>query len=825
MRMAWSIARRELRGGIGGFRVFLLCLMLGVAAIAAIGTVRAAIDRGLTEQGAALLGGDAEMSFSYRLASEAERAFMAEIAEQVSETVDLRSMAGAGEERVLTQLRAVDDGWPLIGQAVLDPPIPVDEALAVTDLPGAVMDPGLAARLGIEVGDTFTLGEREFRLTARLMREPDTASGGFQLAPRTVTSLRGLEGSGLLAPGTVFDSDYRLKLAAGADLDALRARAQTQFRDAGLRWRDSRRPSPSVERFVDRTGAFLVLVGLAGLAVGGIGVQAAVGAYLARKTATIATLRTLGAEGRLILASYGIQIGLLAVLGVAAGLILGTALPLMAAPWVVPLLPFPIAFGVAPQALAEAAFYGLMTAALFTLWPLARTARLRAAALYRGAEGGVPRRAALALVVLAAVLVGGAVWLSGMPGLALGAAAVLVAAMLLLAAAARGVEALARRMARRARGPSLRMALAGLGAGSETRPVILSLGLGLSVLAAIGQIDTNLRTAIERDLPERAPSYFFVDIQPDQLDGFLARVEGDPQVERVDHAPMLRGVLTRINGRPAREVAGDHWVLRGDRGVTYADTAPDVVEGTSWPAGDTGPPQISFAAEEAREMGLSLGDKITVNILGRDIEAELTSLRDVDFSDAGMGFVMMMNPQALAGAPHTSIATVYSPGRDDALLRDLGRDFPNVTAIAVGDAIARVAEALNSVATATRAAAAITLLTGIVVLLGTTAAGTGARVREAAVLKVLGATRARILAGFVLRSALMGAVGGLIAVAAGAAAGWAVMTFVMHSSYAFAPGSAAVIVAGGVAATLAAGALFVWAPLSARPARVLRGGD
>ncbi|WP_136685108.1 ABC transporter permease [Falsirhodobacter xinxiangensis] len=823
MKLAWRIAARELRGGIGGFRVFLLCLALGVAAIAAIGSVRAAIERGLADQGAVLLGGDAEMSFTYRLASPEERAFMEGEATALSETVDFRSMVVAGDQRLLTQVRGVDGAWPLVGAPLLDPAIPVEQALAAGDLPGAVMDPSLAARLDLAVGDLFTLGERQFRLTALLLREPDSASAGFALAPRTVVSLDGLRGSGLLSPGTVFDSDYRLMLRPGANPDAVRARAEAEFSESGMRWRDSRRPSPSVERFVDRMGSFLVLVGLAGLAVGGIGIQSAVAAYLERKTATIATLRTLGASGRLVLATYAMQIGALAVMGVGAGLAAGVLLPMIAGRWIAASLPFEVHFGLYPLPLLEAGFYGLTTAALFTLWPLARSSQLRAAALYRGAEGRVPRGYAFGIAGLLVLLVGGAVWFSGIPDLALGTAAGIAGALALLALAARGVRGLAQRGARRAKGAVMRLAVGAVGTGGEARSVILSLGLGLTVLAAIGQIDANLRSAIDRDLPERAPSYFFVDIQTDQLQGFLDRVGNDPAVSRVENAPMLRGVLTRINGQPAREVAGDHWALRGDRGVSFAETV-ETVAGESWAADYSGPPQISFSAEAAGEMGLNLGDRITVNILGRDIEAELTSLRNVDFSDAGMGFVMMMNPSALAGAPHTSIATVYSSG-EEALLRDLGRTYPNITAIRVADAIARVTEALGAIATATRAAAAITLLTGVVVLIGTAAAGEKARVQEAAVLKVLGATRGRILASFALRSALMGAAAGVVAVIGGALAGWAVMRFVMEADYAFAPLSALVVVLGGIAATLAAGMVFAWRPLSARPARVLRAAD
>jgi putative ABC transport system permease protein len=357
-------------------------------------------------------------------------------------------------------------------------------------------------------------------------------------------------------------------------------------------------------------------------------------------------------------------------------------------------------------------------------------------------------------------------------------------------------------------------------------PALLSLGLGLSVLAAIGQIDQNLRGAIARDLPEQAPSYFFLDIQKDQMPAFRARLDGDPAVDRIQAAPMLRGIISRINGQPAREVAGDHWVLRGDRGVSYAGALPEstrLVAGDWWGPDYTGPPQVSFAADEAREMGLELGDEITVNILGRPVTARLTSLREVDFSTAGMGFIMVMNPAALEAAPHSFIATVYADkAAEPAILRDITAELPNVTAIRVRDAIARVAGILEGLAAATAWGAAATLLTGLLVLIGAAAADQGTRVHEAAVLKTLGATRGRILLSLALRAALLGAAAGAVALAAGVGGAWAVSRYVMETDFAVAWASALAVVAGGAAISLLAGLAFAWGPLAARPARVLR---
>ncbi len=833
---AARLARRELRAGLRGFYIFLACLALGVAAIAGVGTVRTAIQAGLDREGAALLGGDAEIELTYRYANEDELAWMTETALRVSEVVDFRSMAVVGDERALTQVKAVDDLYPLIGTMQLDPAMPLDQALeGIGTLPGGVMAKALADRFGLVAGDTFRLGSQDFTLSAIITREPDDAGAGFSLGPRTLVRSVDLATSGLLGPGTLFETKYRLDLPDTADLEVTEQEARDVFSASGIRWRDSRNGAPGVERFVNRLGSFLVIVGLSGLAVGGVGVSAAVQAYLQRKTGVIATLKTLGATRSTIFQSYFLQVMAIAVIGIALGLIIGAGLPLALAPLITASLPIPAEFAIYPMPLIEAAIYGILTALLFTLIPLARTEAIRPATLFRDALGGKgawPRPAYLiATALLVALLVGTAVSFSDAPTLTLWTALGIAAALLVLFGAAKGIIALSRRLSRHAHGlPALRWALAAIGGPrQEATSVVLSLGLGLSVLAAVGQIDGNLRYAIARDLPERAPSYFFVDIQTDQLDGFLQRVETDPSVTKVDTAPMLRGVVTQINDVPALEVAPDHWVVRGDRGITYADKLPErtiITEGEYWPEGYDGPPQISFAAEEAEEIGLKLGDTLTINVLGRDIKGTITSFRQVDFSNAGIGFVLTMNPAALRGAPHTHIATVYSDTENEAqILRDLATAYPNITAIRVRDAVERVAEVLKSIAAAASYGAGMTLLTGFLVLLGASAAGEPGRTYEAAVLKTLGATRARILSSFAIRSMIMGAAAGLVALIAGITAGWAVSIFVMETDFTITWSSAILIVLGGIFANLAAGFASAWRSLRVRPARVLRAKD
>ena len=829
MSLALRLAAREMRGGIGGFRVLILCLALGVAAIAAVGTLRAAINAGLADQGAVILGGDAELSFTYRRADRAETDWIATHSRASSEVIGFRSLAVAGQDQALTEVKAVDGNWPLLGQVELSQGT-LAEAFAVQDgLPGAIMEPLLADRLGLKPGDRFKMGTQAFRLSALMLSQPDSATSGIGFAPKTVVRTEALAESGLLAPGSMYESHYRL--LTGAELGGLRHQAENAFGPKGMEWADRRHAARGVEAFVNRLGSFLILVGLAGLAVGGVGVASAVRAWMEARVATMATLKVLGAAGRLVAGVYLVQVAAVVVLGTALGLGLGAGGMALAMPLIAGALPFPVETGLFPGALAEAAFYGLLTGFLFALWPLAQALRQGAAAIYRGARRVWPATPWLVLqALLLAALIGGAAWFSGNWRLTLGTLGGVGAVLLVLWGAGFGLARAARRLARSplVNGrPGLRLALAAIGGPrSEAMAVVLSLGLGLSVLAVVGQIDANFRLAIQRDLPGKAPSFFFIDLQPDQLQPFLDRMSGDPAVHKVESAAMLRGTLMTINGEDARKVAGNHWVVTGDRGISLADTLPpgtEITAGQWWPQGYDGPGQVSFAAQEAKEIGLKLGDKLGLNILGRDIEVTVTSFRKVDFTNAGMGFVMIVDQNALKGAPYTAIATVYAdPAAEAGLLREAARTWPNITAISVKEAIAKVVEALTAIATATVAAAGAVLVVGLVVLVGAVSAGVPARVREASVLKVLGATRGAILASFALRAGLMGAAAGLVAVAAGAVGGWAVLTQVMELPFVFEPVSAALIVAGGVVVTLVAGLVFAAVPISARPAGVLR---
>ncbi|MDT2072699.1 MAG: FtsX-like permease family protein, partial [Planktomarina sp.] len=615
LRIALRELSAALKDRLHGFRILMLCLIFGVASIATIGSLRGAIEAGLNSNGRVFLGGDAEIELSYRRASVQEMDWMSQQSIQKSEIIDFRSMAVASgtSTRLLTQVKAVDNAYPLVGDIVLSGNITLPEALAgQNDTPGAVVAPALLRRLKLNVGDMMQLGTQNFIVMATLLKEPDNF-GNFALGPRSIVLAKDLENSGLLAQGTIFSSKYRLKISTGTDLDALQQRFEENWLTAGGKWKDARNASPGAAKAIERLSTFLVLIGLSGLVVGGIGVSAAVRTFIAKKTSNIAVLKTLGATPRQIFWIYALQIIAYTIVAVILGVILGASAPFLAHPFLPESLKAVAKISLYPSALLEALTYGLLAAAIFTIWPLAQTEQIRPANLFRG---GTPHRwpATRYILVQGALLCAalwGAVQFSGSLPMTLWLLGGISLALLVLALMA-GIFQLALRKAVRSKALhghlALRAAMSAIASGTERAgPVVMGIGLGLAVLAAVGQIDGNLRHSMTKALPDQAPSFFFLDIQSDQLTEFNQRLSDNEAVRRVETAPMLRGLVTQINGRPAAEVGGDHWVLRGDRGISYAENMPDstsLTAGEWWPEGYAGKPQISFSAEAADEIGI-----------------------------------------------------------------------------------------------------------------------------------------------------------------------------------------------------------------------------
>lgn len=836
-RLAFRYALRELRSGLRGFYVFVACIALGVMAIAGVGSVAGSLSNGVDRQGRILLGGDASFALIQREATPQERAFL-ESRGKMSVTAIMRGMARTDSgELALVDLKAVDANYPMLGSVRLSPQIAMIDLLSKRgDLFGAGADAILLARLGLKVGDRLNVGNARFEIRSVVESEPDKLAGGVGLVPRFLVSEEALRETGLLQPGSLVRWVYRLRLPDEQATQTLVDDARTALPEAGWEVRTRSNASPQLERNIERFTQFLTLVGLAALLVGGVGVANAVKSHLDQRRDVIATFKALGATGREVFTIYLVQVLLLASIGSVIGLAIGAAIPFAIDALFGKLLPLPVAPTLQPGELALAFVYGLLTALTFGLWPLGRVHDVPVAALFRegiAAEFHWPRRRYLVLMaIVIALLLFVVVGLAYDKRVAAVFVASAVAIFVVLRGLAAAVMAIARRLPR-PRLPMLRLAISNIHRpGALTASVVLSLGLGLAVLVTITQIDGNLRRQFSAALPERAPSFYFIDIPASDAARFSAFLKDAAPAANVELVPMLRGRIVAVKGVKAEDLkpsVDSTWVLQSDRGLTFTGEIPrgsKVVEGSWWAENYDGPPLVSLEKKIADGLKITVGDEITVNVLGRDITAKIGNLRTVDWQSLGINFVLVFSPNAFAGAPYTDIATLTDKGStvegDAKLIKAVAAAFPMVTSVRVREAIQSVGEVVTNLSLAIRGASSITLISAILVLGGALAAGHRHRVYDAVILKTLGATRARLMGAYALEYLMIGLATAIFGVAAGSVAAWQIVTRLMNLSFAWQAGSAVLVVLAALAVTLGLGLAGTLLALNQKPATVLR---
>jgi putative ABC transport system permease protein len=828
-------AARDLRSGLQGFWIFLTCLALGTGTIAIIGSLSASFQRGLDEQGQPLLGGDLEFALIHRESTDEQRAFITSKG-QLSKVATVRGMAVAGDSTTLIEAKAVDQAYPLYGEVKLSNGMTLADAIATRDgLPGAAADPLLMGRLGIKPGDRIRLGSIEVEIRALIEQEPDRLSDGIVLGPRLLITEETLRATGIVQPGSLVTWRYRVKLPdpSLAAAKAVAKEAEEKFKDAGWRIRNRNNAAAGADGFIERLSYFMTLVGLASLIVGGAGIANAVQAFVTRKMGSIATLKCLGASSRDVMGIYLTEVLLVALIAIAAGLAAGAVAPPLIRLGFGQLLPLPMSSRLEVLPLALAGALGLLTTIAFAMWPLAHTRRVAASALFRsriapvrgwpGAGDMLAIAAALALIAALAFL---AFENTRVTALFLGG---LVACFAVLLGLARLIIAGARRL------PHSRSAIWRYAIGNIYRPgsaaasAILALGLGLTLFVTLALTDRSISSELRSGIPEKAPAFFFLDVRNNELQAFKDDVAREPGVTHVNNSPMLRGRVVAVKGVPAEKVNASpdsNWALRGDRGITYAETLPEgskLVAGEWWPAGYDGPPLISLVDEIATGIGVGIGDEITVNVLGREITARVANLRSVNWRTLGINFVMVFSPNTLKGAPHSHIVTVEMNGGDEAkLLNRMARAYPSVTAVRVKDAIDMVSGLLGQMLAAIRGANALTLLTGVLVLAGALAAGLSERLYEAVVLKTYGASRRQLMTAFVIEYAALGLAAAAFGLVVGSAASWFLARFILEMPWSFSLPAALLTALIAMAVTVTAGLGVTWRALSAKPAPYLR---
>lgn len=847
IRLIFRLAAREIPNSLRQFGVLIACIALGVASIVAVISLSRALNEGLAREGRVILGADAAFTLIQRQASEAELAILRRHG-SISTATFSRAMAiSARDDNALIEIKAVDAAYPVAGVLALagksgveTRPLAMLLAADAAGVHGIIVEPVLSARLSLGIDDILRIGGGRFRIAAHLASEPDKLSGGFGFGPRVLMNDAGLAATGLVQPGALTRFTYRLDLGPGRDEAELRlslGEIERAAPDAGWQVATRMRASPNLQRQIGRFTQYLTLVGLTALLIGGIGVANATRAFADGQVMRIATLKSLGASRGFVLASGVVQVMAFALIGIVIGLALGAFLPRFAAGLTAKLLPFPLEIGIYAREWLLGLGYGVATVLAFALWPLLRARGTPSSTLFRdnaGVASWRPGLADIAMITGSAFMFVALIVLSASDRkialIFVGAAGVALLTLRFIAVAVmRIAKALPRPTA-----PVARLALANLHRpGSLTPSVILSLGLGLTLLVTLMLIDINLTRQFRASLPGLAPTFFFVDIPSRDADAFADFIAKEAPGSTIERVPQLRGRIISLKGVPSSEIKAAErvsWVLDGDRGITFAARLPEgssIASGAWWPVEYRGPPLVSFAKDIADELGLKVGDEIVVNVLGRRTTATIANLREVRWQRLGINFVMVFSPNTFAGAPHTALATLAMPGSanvadEGRIARAVARSYPAISAVRVKDAIAAVDAIVSQLAFAIRVSSAIALLASILVLGGALAASARTRRREGVILKTLGATRRILLEAMLLEYAALGAIAVVFGVACGAAGAALVVSGIMGLEFEVPWLSAISIALGAFVITIILGLAGTWHILGQKPAPYLR---
>ena len=881
-----AMAGRELRSAWRHFVYFLACIALGVGAVVGVSLFSVNVEQAVLKEARGLLGGDLEVRVSRPLGTsgtdllrglESRGVHRTKVSELVAmASIGQPSPGGTAATSQLVELKAVEPSYPLYGVLKLDRDQPLAELLrrdaeGCPDLClGAVVQQALLIRLGLGIGDRIKIGQASFQIRGVIYTEPDRMANMFSLGPRVLISQEGLAPADLIKPGSRLRERHLLALPESLPPSPLVSELRGQLSGDDARVSSYRDAQPQLKQFLDQLKRYLGLVGLTALFVGGIGVALSVQAFVREKLQSIAILKALGADSSTIIRSYlsqAVGLGFVgSVVGVGIGIVLQRVLPQALSTLLATDLLQQIQFSAVLSAAAlgpliKGLGLGILTTLLFSLWPLLTIRDIKPAAIFRreiDAEEGTGmadhptlRQRAASLLAgdplrtatadgIGLGLAGLSIWQAGsltigglfIAGLFVAVVALVLSAQVLLL----GIRALPA-----PRALFLRQALGNIQRpGGQTLGVMVSIGVGVMVILAIALLERALVRQVSDNRPADSPTFFFIDIQPDQAPAFMDlmhRRTGDIATELT---PLVRARLLSVNGRKVqvapeaeerpeqnREEKRKSWYASRDYVLTFLDRLPKdnvIVKGVWWkPEQKFARPQVSMEEEAAKGLDVDVGSVIELNIQGVPIEAEVSSIRKVEWGNFSTNFYMIFSPGSLDGAPMTYVATAHvAPDDEVALQSAVVAAFPNVTAINIGEVLSAFARVLDRLSLAIRTVALFCLVAGALVMAAALAATRYRRLYEAVILKALGATRALIARSFAAEYALLGCVAGVIGILLASAFSWAILRFVLELPWSLEPSLLALGFASTVLLTLVVGFLSTFRILGQPPLSVLR---
>jgi len=775
---------RQSRGGRGRLLFFGACIAVGVAALVGVGALVDSIEAGLHARSRELLGGDMEVESRRPLPDVSAHlpAHRRELGRVDVTALPTMVQNAAGESR-LAEVKAIDvkrGRYPLAGGLSLRPARPIEELL---DARSVIVTPELERDLGLRLGGELRIGGQPFTVRGVIAQQPERLQFSFVFGPELLLTAAGLERAGLLGQGSRVRYRSLLAFADGTSpqtLAQIKRELLAALPGGGMfvEIETHDEAQPALRDTLDRVRRYLGLVALLSLLLGCVGVAQIASTWIAQSAQQTAVLRCLGFRPRDVLAFHLGHVLLIAVLGSTAGSLVGLALPVLAARARPELMPEPDLSAIAGGALAQGVGLGAFVALLFCVPPLTAIWKVSPALVLRSeaAPLPVPRSVRFGAAALSAAGVFLAAWSQArdaLHALAFAGGVVALAGLLWL-----GATALQRMVGLlpRARLPALlwQGAAALVRPGAGTTSSIVALGLGTLVVLAISLVEGIVDAEVRSALPTDAPSVFLADVQPDQWAG-IEQLGKRHRARNIQNAPVVMARLSRIDGRPVSELVRERartggdaqrasWVFTREQRVTWQARLPEhntIVAGALWHK--PGVAEISIEQDYARDLGVGLGSTIVFDVQGVQMPFAVTSVRTVEWRSFSPNFFLVAEPGYLDDAPQFHIGAMrVDADAEQTLQNELSARYPNVTVIRVRSIIERVSAILDQVALGVRLLGGFAVLTGLVILIGTVAATQLRRAREAALLKTLGVTRARVAAMFAWEYALRGAVAGAL---------------------------------------------------------------
>ncbi len=815
--------------------MIILCVALGTASLAAIGLMSSAILEGVRGAARLSIGGDVSLRLFHAPPTPAHVAAFA-AAGRASLTAELRPLAHHRGSSALVELKAVDEAYPLYGALEIEPPIDPAHALARRDgIWGAIAAEPLLGALQASVGDIITIGGHLFQIRATLKTEPDGSLRAFALGPRLIVALPAIAGSEIVATGTQTYWYARLRLYSQIQAASWIATFDKTFPDAGFRIVNADDGVPGVERSLAMVTSALNFVAMGIMLVGCMGIGGSISAYLGRKREIIATLKSVGARSGLIFRLFLAQLVIAAMAGIVIGLAIGSLAFLVLSPLLADALPIETRLQARPLLVAGA--FALLATLLFALWPLAKAEVMSPQALRRqdltltrrqpeNRRPKVRRMAAIGLIGLLLLLL--IVASAPLPVIAAVFTAGALVITLLFSALGRIVALAARQTGRMwtARGPLVRLALANMHRpGTPTAPLVMAMGLSLTLIVWVAALRENMVRHLDTTLADAAPDLVLLNLAPEEGGRFDSEMSASTDIQRWKRVPFLHARITRIGGQHVSErgvPAEMAFIIRGDRGLSWRESPPEggIVAGAWWPAGYDGPPLLSLDQRVARRLGVGIGDSLTLTILGSPLEARIANLRVVDWSGLDIDFPILLSPPRET-PQHREIAALWiEAGKLRQVQTRLARLFPDAPSLQVGEIVALLATFSAGAGAVLMAASAATGIAALLVLGGSVSASQRQRLREAVLLKVLGATRGQVLTASAIEFLLAGLVTAAMALLLGNLVAWAAMRELLD--FRLVLGAAMPWIALALALVAGIGWLAAWLALAQPAAPVLR---